>query len=347
MIKLQRRMSLRKLAFDAIGALLVFAGIGLVAMTARGVLNYRAAEARHGGEVINLGQAASPQAGQHGYMARIVGTPRVVEPPHDPDFNQRGDSPLLTRHVEMFQWREIRIGDSVHYELDWVDRPLDASQYRAPAGHQNPGAFPIQTKEFDAGLVQLNGFRLAPKLVRALPGSAQLEPDATQLPANLAASFSLHQGHLLTSAHPGDPRLGDLRVSWEEVPLQQMTIIARIDGDQLTPALDAPDGKGYDVEIGDVSMQDIFPDMPVAPTFVTGGRLLAILLATLGAGLLLADHQRRDPLLALALGLLVVGTVAAVLWVGKDTSAMLSWLIVAVAGLLLAGWRLQRRLPPG
>lgn len=347
MIKLQPGMSLRKMACDALGALLVLAGIGLVAMTARGVLNYRAAEARHGGEVIDLGQSSSPQAGQHGYMARVVGTPRVVEPPHDPDFNQRGDTPVLIRHVEMFQWREIRIGDSVHYELDWVDRPLDASHYRDPAGHQNPGSFPLQGRKFDAGLVQLNGFKLAPRLIRALPGSAQLEPDPAQLPANLAVSFSLYQGHLVTSGRPADPRLGDVRVSWEEVPLQQMTIIARIDGDQLTPALNAADGKGYDVEIGDVSMQDIFADMPVAPQFVSAGRLLAILLATLGAGLLLADHQRRDPLLALALGLLTVGTVASVLWVGKDTSAMLSWLIVAIAGLLLAGWRLQRRLPPG
>lgn len=343
MINPQRGMSLRKLAIDAVGALLVLAGIGLVAMTARGVLNYRAAETRHGGEVIDLGQSATPQAGQHGYMARIVGTPRVVEAPHDPDFNQHGDTPVLIRHVEMFQWREVRIGDVVHYELDWVDRPLDASHYRNSAGHQNPGSFPIQGKEFDAGLVQLNGFRLSAPLVHALPGSAQLEPDPRQLPANLAASFSLYQGRLVTSANPADPRLGDLRVSWEEVPLQQMTVIARIDGDQLMPAVNAADGKGYDVELGEVSLLDVFPDMPVAPQFVLGGYILAVLLATLGAGLLLADHQRRDALLALALGMLTVGTVASVLWVGKDNTVMLAWLVIALTGLLLSGWRLQRR----
>jgi hypothetical protein len=147
----------------------------------------------------------------------------------------------------------------------------------------------------------------------------------------------------VTSADPADPRLGDLRVGWEEVPMQQMTVIARIDGDQLKPALNATDGKGFDVEIGDVPLLDVFPDLPVAPQFVLGGYIFSVLLATLGAGLLLVDHQRRDALLALALGLLTVGTVASVLWVGKDTSVMLAWLAIAVAGLLLAGWRLQRR----
>jgi hypothetical protein len=340
---LLRSLSVHKLGLNVAGALLVLAGIGLVAMNARGLINYRAAAGRHGGEVVDLGANAHPQAGQHGYMVRVVGVPAVVEAPHDPDFNQKVNTPGLSRHVEMFQWREVSIGASVHYELDWVDRLLDASRFRDPTGHANPDRFPITDKQFDAGLVQMGGFRLAPVLLHALPGSAQVTPDLAALPKNLAASFSLHDNYLVTSAHPGDPRLGDIRVSWNEVPLRPMTIIARVDGDRLVAASDAADGKGYNVQIGDVPLLDMFPDLPVPPEFVFSGRFLAVLLAALGAFALLSTHPgRRDPLLALGLGGLAVGAVASMLWLGSDTRVTCAWLTVAVFCILLTIWRLRR-----
>jgi len=333
----------RGLALNIVGALLVLAGIGVVATTSRGLLNYRAAATRHGGEVVNLGPDAQPQAGQHGLMARIVATPTVVEAPHDPEFNLRVNTPVLVRHVEMFQWREVRIGDGVHYELDWVDRPLDASRFRDPAGHANPPSFPISGKQFDAGLVQVGGFKLGPVLLHALPGSQRVTPDPKSLPENLAASFTRHGDYLVTSANPGDPRLGDIRVSWDEVPLQELTVVGRLDGDRLVAATDAADGRGYDVQVGDVPVLDMFPDLPEPPEFVNGARVLSVLLAALGSLLLLSRQRaQRDVMLALGLGGLGVGVVASVLWIGGDSRILCGWLAVVLVSLLLTVWRLRR-----
>ena len=83
MMDLHRGMSWHLLVLNILGALLVLAGIGLVALNASSLIRYRDAAHRHGGEVIELGANALPQAGQHGYMARVVGMPRVVEAPHD------------------------------------------------------------------------------------------------------------------------------------------------------------------------------------------------------------------------------------------------------------------------
>lgn len=328
-----------------IGALLVLAGVGLEALNASSLIAYREASSRHGGEVIELGSDAQPQAGQHGYMARVVGTPRVVEAPHDPVFNQSSSTPVLVRRVEMFQWHEINIGGSVHYELDWVDHPVDASHFKDPHGHGNPGAFPINGKKFDAGLVQMGGFKLGSELVHALPGSNVITPDAAALPENLAASFSRYKDYLVTSAHPGDPRLGDLRVSWIEVPLQQMTIVARLDGAQLDAAADAGDGKGYQVQVGDVPLLDLFPDLPVPPKFVMFWRILGVLLASLGAFVLLPAQRRRStPLLAIGLGAIGVGSVASIVWLrGADAAALGGWLVVALIGVALSVWCLRRR----
>ena len=335
--------SLRCVVLHVVGVLLIFAGVGLVAITAHSLMNYRVAAERHGGEMIDLGSDASLQAGQYGHMARVVGIPSVVEPPTDTEFGLKTDTPVLVRHVEMFQWRELHFGNEVTYELAWVDRLLDASHFDQPAGHTNPASFPISGKKFDAKLVQVGGFRLAPELVQALPGSSTVEPDLKSLPPNLAASFSLYQQYLTTSSQPNSPRVGDVRVSWDEIPLSQVTVFARIDGDRLVPAADAADGKGYDVEIGDVSLFNMLPDMPIPPQFVTARRIAAVLLAALGTlVMLVARNRRRDPLLALGLGALVVGAVSTMLWLGHDTASMAGWLLVTVLSMALAVWRLRR-----
>lgn len=343
---LHKGVAVHRLAWNMLGALLVLAGVGLAAMTARSLLDYRAVAAQHGGEVIDLGTSVHPRAGQHGYMARLVGTPQVVESPHDPEFNLSVKTPLLKRHAEMFQWREISIGNQVHYELDWVDHLVDAEKFSEPRGHNNPASFPLSNKQFVAGLVQLGGFKLGPALVHALPGSHLTTPDPAVLPENLAASFSKYHDYLVTSANPADPRLGDVRVSWEEVPLQQMTVVARVDGSRLVAATDAADGKGYQVQLGDVSLLDLFPDLPIPPDFLFFQRVLAVLLAALGAFVMLSAQRdpRRDVLLALGLGALVVGGVTSVLWMmGSLGIAFFGWLVVTLAGLGLIVWRLRQQ----
>lgn len=340
---LHRGLSIRVLALNLVGALLVLAGIGLMATTARGLQDYRVAANLHGGEVVDLGENARPEAGQHGSMVRVVGTPRVVEAPLDPDFGLRVSTPVLVRHVEMFQWREISVGASVHYELDWVDHLLEAGHFVRPQGHANPVGFPLNSKRFDAGLVQIGGFKVSQALVDAMPGSADVAPGLAALPDNLAASFAPYEHYMVTSAKPGDPRLGDVRVSWSEVPLRQMTIVGRIDGDRLVPASDAADGKGFVVQVGDVPVLDLFPDLPVPPEFVWGWRVLSLLLASLGAFVLVAAKRGRgDPQLAAGLGTAAVGLVASVLWLDSDTTVMGGWLALVLAGLALVTWRLYR-----
>ncbi|WEN14636.1 TMEM43 family protein [Rhodanobacter sp. AS-Z3] len=340
---LHKGLSLPALALNVSGAVLMLAGIGLMATTASRLQNYRVAANLHGGEVIDLGEDARPAAGQHGAMARVVAVPHVVEAPQDPDFNLRANTSVLVRHVEMFQWREIKVGDSVHYELDWVDHLLDAGHFVDRKGHANPVGFPVSGKQFDAGLVQVGGFKLGPILLHGMPGTSRLTPDITALPDNLAASFTRYQNYLVTSAKPGDPRLGDVRVSWDEVPLQQMTFVGRIDGDRLVAATDAADGKGYVVQLGNVPVLDIFPDLPVPPEFVWTWRLLSVVLASLGAfALIAAKRGRGDPQLAAGLGAAAVGAVASVLWLHADTTVMGGWLAFVLAGLALVTWRLYR-----
>lgn len=331
----------------AVGVALLVLGIVLAALTEHSVGDYRLALQLHGGGVIDLGHSMEPQDGLQGHMVRISGTPRVVEAPYDSDFNQQAATPVLARHVRMFQWRELRLGSNVTYEQDWADTPQDSSRFAQPQGHANPGPFPIASKRFDAGNVELGGYKLDATLVHALPDSEPVAPNAKTLPANLAASFSLQDGALVTSANPGNPRVGDLQVSWSAVPLQEVTVIARVDGDHLVAVPNAVDGDGYEVNVGDSTLLDMRPDIAAQPALVWPRRILALLLGTLGMGLLLRQQNatRIDPRLALGGGLLVVGVFAAMPWLGSNAAAASAWAVVALAGLALLVWHRRASRP--
>lgn len=331
----------RAIICGIVGTLLLVAAVGLIAVTVREQLTFRMAANQHGGHMVDLGANAGPQAGQNGDMARIVGTPRVVEAPLDQDFNLHADTPRLTRHVEMFRWRKISVGDGAGYDLDWVEQSSHSDAEKLTGRHANP-PFPIKNMTFDASLVQLGGFDLSPVLLHALPGSEPVAPMVSSLPPNLAASFSRYKNYLVTGEHPSAPALGDIRISWTRVPLQPLTVFARIDGNRLAAAPDAPDGRGYEVAVGTVSALNLSADLPIPPRFVWINRIASVLLATLG--LLLLDWSRRrrhDVLLALALGSLIVGAVAAIMWMGYGPKTMTGWLVLALLGLGVAIWRLR------
>jgi hypothetical protein len=328
------------------GALLVLSGLGLAALTERSVLDYRAATVPHGTSILDLGSDGRPQAGQYGATTRVAGMPQIVEAPRDVEFNITAHSPVLVRRVEMFQWREIKVGGT-HYELDWVDRALDTTGFEQPRGHANPGAFPIEGKQFDAGQVRLGNFVLSSPILHAMPGSEVLVPDIKKLPPNLAATFSLYNDALVTSSHPASPRLGDLRVSWKTVPVQEITVLARIAGDVLVPSTRITDGgPGFDVQVGDRTLLDVMPGTPEPPAMIALRRTLALLLVAAGV-LLLAERARmqRDLLFAIATSAMVVGAIVCVLWIATSVIDAAMWLALAVAGVALASWRVHRRSP--
>lgn len=334
-----RALGARALLLRTGGALLLVAGLGLIAVTEHGELLRRQALAGLGAAPADGRAAARPQ----GRMLRVTGPLNVVKDAYDADFNLFVATPVLTRHVEMFEWREVRLGNAIHYEMDWSEQPQDSAHFAQPKGHANPAAFPLRSERIDAPLVRVGGYALAPVLLHGLPGSEPVAPDVAHLPANLAASFSPYQGSLVTSADPARPRLGDVRVSWEAVPLQTVTIVARQRGDRLVPGDPAAlNGQGYDIELGEQAAAD--RDVAVPFNGLYARRIGAVLLATLGSYLLLRERRRRlaDAPLALATGLTVVAAVACALWLGSDEQRVLAWLALVVVGVLGIGW-LHRR----
>lgn len=323
-----------------VGVVLMLIGLAVLGVNEQSAAAWQRGMARHGGSIAALGPDATPDASQHGQRVLVTGEPQVVERPRDQDFHVSADTSLLVRKVAMFQWHEVRVGNHVSYQQDWIDHPVDSSRFQQPAGHANTQTFPFSGKRFHAPVVHLNGHVLAPELVQALPGGVKpLQPDFSHLPANLQASFRVQDGMLTTSV--GRPRLGDLRVQWLVHPLQTITVIARADGNRLVPAEGA--GKGFEIQLGERSLTDIFPDLPLPPGGVWAWRVLALVLTCLGAWLVLRRWLAARTAVPVALGggIAALGVLAGIMWVA--TSAMVAVIAWVVAILAAAGgvfsWR--------
>ncbi len=327
-----------------LGIVLVLVAVWMLAANERTAAAWHRGMSRPDGDVLVLAANATPDKALQGRQVLVSGVPQVAKPPHDRDFHVWADTPLLVRKVAMFQWHELDAGAQVSYQLDWIDHPVDSSRFRHPAGHANTQAFPFTGQRFQAPQVRLGHFTLAPAIVHALPGPLQLlQPDFSHLPANLQASFQVRAGTLTTSADPQRPRLGDLRVRWLVRPLERVTVVARVDGARLVPA--PGPGQGFDVQVGTQSLTDMFPALPLPLRAVWAWRAGALVLAWIGAWLLLLQWWRPRGALPLALAgsAALLALVAGIVWVATSwVVAVIAWAIAVLAAL--GSWQARRRV---
>lgn len=136
---------------------------------------------------------------------------------HDRDFGVGSDRFGLERQVEMFQWRSGTRG----YEGVWNSAPIDSSTY--PPEYRNPPRLPIESRRWWAEDATLDGKRIDVEVLRALGRWQEFRPDFKKLPVNLAASFQPEGNGLGTAENPLAPQVGDLRIRWRELLLDDVT----------------------------------------------------------------------------------------------------------------------------
>ncbi len=295
-----------------------------------------------GGQIISVG-TEHDLLGLDGRLVRVSGPLSIDRPARDLQFGVVVATPLLTRTVEMQQWRELRDArGNVTYVRNWYDHPIDSSRFKQSARHRNP-PFPFGSRSFKGGTLEIGGLVLGPEIAAQLPGQVPVAPDFSTLPANLTASFRLDDGKLWSNTHPGSPQLGDLRLSWTKQPLREMSILAQVEHRVLAPAPHLP-APGYVVMVGDVPLDTMLPGLPRMPTTTWLWRILGLALGIAGAWLALAGWQRRPPFvpLALAMGAFPVALAAAVVWMGARWLASGLWLALALIAAALVVWILRR-----
>ncbi|TAN09059.1 MAG: hypothetical protein EPN38_00770 [Rhodanobacteraceae bacterium] len=329
-----------------VGVALVLLGCALLAFTGHAD-RLRTLGADALGGFVLTGAAATPGPAANGQLVLAVGAPKVHADAADTQFGVTVDAPLLVRKVEMFQWSETNFGGQRNYEMDWFDHPIDSTVFTDRARHQNPGPFPISGARFASANVTVAGFKLAPALVDLIPGGEPFMPSLAHLPPNMAATFTAHDGTLVSSTDPARPGIGDLRISWQRVVPGYLTVFARDRDGTLVPAHDPAGDAIEQVLVGRYALGDVVAGAPRAPRFAWARRILAVLAVWAGAGLLLPRSRRHDRWLALAAALVPLALIAAVSWFDVRMLVFVAMVLVAILASVAVVWRWRHGVKEG
>lgn len=196
-----------------------------------------------------------------GRLVHVSGPATTTAPLADPAFKVGGAGLLrLERRVEMYQWREdsestteTSVGGkettrtTYRYTTAWVDHPVESSKFKRPDGHANP-RMPYTGQTLDARPVKLGAFTLDPSEVRQIGGFEAVAPGEGPFPAGFRTD-----GDAVVRGDPSNPRVGDLRVTFEAVPAQALSVVARQVGDGLAVYRSA---NGHEIDLVRTGIHD-------------------------------------------------------------------------------------------
>lgn len=149
----------------------------------------------------------------------------------DAELGISAQAALLSRKVEMYQWREHCSGAACDYEPVWSSLPIDSHAFRQAQGHENP---PMRLVDalFAGANLRLGAFAIDAELVAAQVAFLDHPVHAAELPPNLAASFS-EVGGVLYAGGNSQPRVGEVRVSYRIAPLGNVVLTGIQRGSRL------------------------------------------------------------------------------------------------------------------
>jgi hypothetical protein len=199
------------------------------------------------GSVLSVA-ADRADAANEGRLIHLSGRPETPATLTDPAFGVSAPVLKLCRAVEMYQWQEqsrsltkekhgggTETVTTYAYSKAWSSRPVDASGFKEPQGHQNPGAFPYPPLELTAEPVTLGGFVLPPSLVAKIGADEPLSVGEDVLLPERPQGARLAGGGFYVGANPASPQVGDLRVTFRVARPADFSVVARQSGATLAP----------------------------------------------------------------------------------------------------------------
>lgn len=173
-------------------------------------------------------------AAQTDDAARPTSMPVSEQTLRDPEFGVITRQFGLRRTVQMYQWQRQRRGYAKVWSQDWIDSS------RHSAGHANPGAPSLDSREWLSDDATLDGRPLAAETLLALGQWHVFRPGFTALSERQAAVFQPEGDGLGSALNPMAPAVGDLRIHWEELRLPALDDRVQLRNGHWAPTLRSP-----------------------------------------------------------------------------------------------------------
>lgn len=292
------------------------------------------------GSVISV-SAETIDAANDGRLVHVTGFATTDETLNDAELGIGVNGLALRRNVEMYQWQEHEeskteknVGGSTEttttysYDKDWSERVQNSSQFKVAEGHENPASMPYRERSWTASKATLGAYRLEPSLIDRLGGATEMQIDAGMLGEEQAATFKVDDGRLYRGENPQSPAVGDVRIHYEVLMPQNISIVARQVRDSFEPYQTSNGETLLLVRNGTHSAEQMFAAAKAANTVQTWLlRGAGFVLMFIGLGLVFKPLSVIADILPIAGTLVGMGTGLVALLL----SAALSSLTIAVA----------------
>jgi hypothetical protein len=220
-----------------------------------------------------------PDPQNDGKLVHVVGTLGGVERLTDPLFGVAVEALKLRRRVWLYQWEQggVRSKSSYgvedshgntttllktrtyDYSMVWSEKLIDSKSFYN-ARHDNPPTKIIPDFAAAAAKISLGAFAVSPELVEQID-NFQVVPmsdaNLSALPANLRNEAKVVGEESYIGATPQKPAIGDLKVRLEFAPTATASVIARQNGDKLSPCPLAKGGAIALLKVGSYSAQEM------------------------------------------------------------------------------------------
>jgi Transmembrane protein 43 len=181
--------------------------------------------------------------GNDGKLVHVAGQTSAAQPIKDADLGVTVDALKLARKVEMYQWKETSKSETqkklgggeetitrYSYMLVWSDVAINSSNFKNLSDHRNP-AFPaLASRTFANSSSKIGNFSLGEGVLAEISVFEKAEVPASALGTakqKLGSNAVISQGNFFLGTDQNSPSLGDVRVSYQIVPIQPVSIIAK------------------------------------------------------------------------------------------------------------------------
>lgn len=174
----------------------------------------------------------------------------------DPQFGMAVNALRLQRSVQMYQWEETKtkeerkkIGGGTEtvttydYKKIWSGSTISSSSFY-DSSYQNPSSKRFEDDEWLASNATLGAFRLTDQLIRRIGDKSDLPVDVLPSGNTVSATFPVQAaaGEIYVGSSPDQPSIGDLRITYQYVAPQSISLVGRQNGNTFDP---------YPTEAGD------------------------------------------------------------------------------------------------
>jgi hypothetical protein len=202
------------------------------------------------GSVVSV-PADAVDPSHEGKLVHVTGPVTTSGPAADPELGVEAQGLKLVRKAEMYQWVESKKSEThkklgggeetvttYEYKRDWSGDAVDSSAFKHPEGHENPGAFPVESQTFAAADPKVGAFTLAPEQIDQLNDGKDVpvgEEALANLPEELSDRAKISSGAFYLGDDPAAPKLGDTRISYQVVAPAVVSVIGAQTGQTFAP----------------------------------------------------------------------------------------------------------------